>query len=93
MDENWKVIRTFADGITPENYVPPPDDVPYPTKEQAADVCVELIAEDLGVDTGDYDPELWSGLSWEDHAKNIREALMDGGHYEYANLKWEIRRS
>ena len=90
MNEIWKVKRTFTDGITPPLYAPPPEDVAYSTKEQAADACVELIGEDMGVDNGTYDPDLWSGLSWEDHAKSIKDFLMNGDIYEYANLKWQI---
>lgn len=89
MNEIYEVKRTFTDGITPPLYAPTPEGA-YETRDEAVAACVEYIGEDMGVDNGTYDPDLWSGLSWEDHAKSIKGFLTDGGHYEYANLKLEI---
>lgn len=91
--ERWTISRSLADGIvTPSNFEPFAEDISYPTKEAAVDACIAMIGDDMGVSSGNYDPDLWDGLQWPEHLREIRKALMGDGMYSYANLTWKVHR-
>ena len=86
--ERWRILA-----IPSAHLVQAPGDISYPTKEAAAYACIAMIGDDMGVSSGNYDPDLWGGLQWADHSRNIRDTLMEGENYSYLDRVWGVYRS
>ena len=87
---SWKVKRTFADGTEPENYLPSPADVAFDSNDAAIGECIAYIAEDLGVENGDYIPGMFANRTWEELRHDIYDILKSGNAFAYEDLKWEV---